>query len=132
MCKPAAIRTLPLRAAAASWIYWGVAARANRSAVPGCWGRVRSAVFVSEAADTSGVCAAGFEDGARTWLAPFTGAGAFDHRSGRCSVDASSLYENESGQDVCGCGLGDERLNAAGALRGDPSDNENCARREGK
>src|SRR6266478_3334340 len=131
MCKPAAIRTLPLRAAAASWIYWGVAARANRSAVPGCWGRVRSAVFVSEAADTSGVCAAGFEDGARTWLAPFAGAGAFDHRSGRCTVDARSLYENESGQDVCSGGLGDERLDAARALRSGSPDYQNCAKQPG-
>src|SRR6267143_4557745 len=125
-------RSLSPRAAATGWICRRTAARANRAAVLGYRGRLRSAVFRPETADTDGVRAACFASGAQTWSARVAGAGAIDHRAGRCSVDARRLYENESGQDVCGCGLGDERLNAACALRGDPPDYENCAGREGK
>ncbi len=42
------------------------AARANRSAVPGCRGRAWGAIFGRETADTEGVRAAGFADGAQT------------------------------------------------------------------
>src|SRR5207302_1092041 len=120
------------RTAAAGWIYRRVAARANRSALPGCWGRPGGAIFGSEAADTNGVRAAGFTNGANTQRAPLTGAWALDHRSGQRSLDACHLYENKSGQDVCGRGLSDERLDAAGTLPSGPPNYENCARREAK
>jgi len=58
--------------------------------------------------------------------------GAFDHRFGRCSLDARGVYENEPGKDVCGCRLGDERPDAAGSLRGDPPHYETYAGRKGK
>src|SRR6266699_470484 len=114
------------------WICRRVEARANRVALPGCWGRAGSALFGPEATDTDGVRTVGFANGAQAWRAPVAGAWAFDHRSGRYSLDARRVYENESRQDVCGCGFGDERLDAAGALRGDSSHNEDCARREGE
>src|SRR6202165_4118836 len=125
-------RSISPCSATAGWICRRAAARANRSAVPGCWGRAWSAIFGSDAADTNGVRAAGFTNGAQTWRAPVAGAWAFDHRSGRCSLDARRLYENESGQDFCCCGLGDERPDAACSLRGDPPYYKNCAGREGE
>src|ERR1700686_4647116 len=125
-------RSISPRSAGAGLVFRGGAGRANRSAGPGCWGRAWSSIFGSDAADTNGVRAAGFTNGAQTWRAFVAGARAFDHRSGRRSLDARRLYENESGQDFCCCGLGDERLDAACSLRGDPPDYENYARREGK
>src|SRR5713101_917687 len=112
-------RSISPRSGAAGWICRRVAARADRSAVPGCRGRAGSALFGPEAADENGVRAAGFTNGAQTWRAPVAGAWAFDHRSGRCALDARGLHENESGEDICCGGLGDERPDAAGSLRGD-------------
>src|SRR6195256_5335066 len=121
---------------ACSWAAGGicrrVAARGNRTAIPGCGRRAWRAIFGSEAAHANGVCAAGFTHGAQTWAASFAGTWTLDHRSGGCSLDARRLYENESGQDVCGCRFSDERLDAASALRGDSPDYESCARSEGK
>src|SRR5256884_6269123 len=45
---------------AAGWICRRAAARANRSAVPGCRGRAWGEIFGPEAADTEGIRAAGF------------------------------------------------------------------------
>src|SRR5467141_5004659 len=105
-----------------------------RKSICGTWmlGRAWSAIFGSDAADTNEVRAAGFTNGAQTWRAPVAGSWAFDHRSGRCSLDACRLHENESGQDFCCCGFGDERPDAACSLRGDPPHYENFPGREGK
>src|SRR6267142_3147531 len=118
--------------AAAGGICWRAAACANRFALRGCWRRTGSALFRPGAAFANGIRAAGFADGARAWRAPFVGARAFDHRPGRYSLDARRVYENESGQDVCRGGLGDERPDAAGTVRGDSSDHENYAGKSGK
>ncbi len=117
---------------AAGGICRRVAGRGNRCALPGRWGRAGSALLGPEAADADGVRAIGFADGAQTWLAPFAGAGAVDHSSRWRAIDARGLYENESGQDFCGGGLGDERFDAAGAVWGDSSDYESRAAGEGK
>jgi len=112
---------------AARWIHWRVAEGANRAALPGCRGRTGSAVFGSEGPYADGICAGGFTDGAETWIASLAGAGAVDHCAGRYSVDASRLHKNESGQDVCGGGFGDERFDAAGALWGSAPHYKNYA-----
>src|SRR5882672_2843568 len=117
---------------AAGGICRRVAGRGNRCALPGCWGRAGSALLGPEAADADGIRAIGFAGGAQTWLAPFAGAGAVDHSSRWRAIDARGLYENESGQDFCGGGLGDERFDAAGAVWGDSSDYESRAAGEGK
>src|ERR1700730_6808176 len=125
-------RSISPRVGATGWVCRRTATRANRSALPGCRGRAWGEIFGREAADTEGVRAAGFTNRAQTGLAPFAGAWAFDHRSGRCPLDARPVYEDEPGKGVCGCRLGDERLDEAGSLRGDASHYENYAGREGK
>src|SRR6266852_7501792 len=107
------------------WIYRRVAARTDRSALPGCWGRTGCALFGSETADTNGICAARFTNGAETRRAPPARAGALHHRAGRGALDAGRIHKNESGQDFCCGGLGDERFDAPGALRSDSPDYEN-------
>src|SRR5260370_1119788 len=112
---------------AARCVCRGVAGQANRSALPGCWRRARRALFGSEASDTHGVRATSFKNGAQAWRASLARAGALDHCSCRCALDARCLHENESGQDVCSGGRGDERLDAASALRRHPSHPQSCS-----
>src|SRR5207302_8188242 len=69
-------------AAAAGWIRWRIAARANSFALPGCGGRAGSALFGPEATDTNGVRAAGFANGAQAWRTPVVRGGALDYLSG--------------------------------------------------